>query len=115
MERRSAEEWFDEFEEIFVGRYEIDKTKIDCSAVPHNLTLSFRAHPTSHYQNRKTLPMTLRNEQTIDASGREKARPDQPKHQGIHEIRTRSAVSWPLSLKPTVPTAATNSAKQSGI
>jgi hypothetical protein len=26
IERRSAEEWFDEFEEIFVSRYEIDKS-----------------------------------------------------------------------------------------
>jgi len=35
IERRSAEEWFDEFEEIFVGRYEIDKAMIDCSDVPY--------------------------------------------------------------------------------
>jgi hypothetical protein len=26
IERRSAKEWFEEFEEIFVGRYEIDKS-----------------------------------------------------------------------------------------
>ena len=43
MERRSAEEWFDDFEEIFVGRYEIDKTKSpfqnDLCDVPNDNTL----------------------------------------------------------------------------
>ena len=41
---------------------------------------------------------------TID----EACRIDQPQHQEIHEIRTRSAVSRPLLLKPPAPTAATN-------
>ena len=78
IERRSAEEWFDEFEEIFVGRYEIDASGPERLAGPINPNIRgyMRSRPDQRsggrfHSNRpfRHQPQIPQNNQAFDSNG----------------------------------------------